>query len=142
MQDTGSEKSSSSSGESKSTPIIITEASVNDDNENESYFGTTPPNLTLSHIPSKKKKEDEFRTLFDLQDDDLIDGNTSFFFCTSALELINFFLDFSCAYQNKSFLLHGRMYISNKNVSFYSNILGRKTSVCSNLIFIYITILC
>lgn len=80
MPDTGSEKSSSSSGEIKTPSITISrEDVVNEEYDNESLIGTTPPNLTLSHIPSKKKKEDEFRSLFDLHDDDLIDGNISYF---------------------------------------------------------------
>lgn len=37
-------------------------------------------------------------------------------------------LEHSCAYYNR-ILLHGRMYITENHILFYSNILGRKTVI-------------
>ena len=79
MQDSVSEKSGSSSDDTRTILIPTPNGDLSTSNSfNESYLGNTPPNLTLSHIPSKKKKGDEFRSLFDLRDDDLLDGKLFF----------------------------------------------------------------
>lgn len=44
--------------------------------DENSYLSTSPQtNLTLTHLPSKSRKELEFRSLFSLSEDDLLDGN-------------------------------------------------------------------
>eukprot|EP00834_Sanchytrium_tribonematis_P000182 NODE_4_length_77007_cov_1.156642.p22 type:complete len:363 gc:universal NODE_4_length_77007_cov_1.156642:5607-4519(-) len=68
-----------------------------------------PANSTSPLLPTNKRKNEEFHTIFEGDESELVE-------------------DFSCALQ-KDILVHGRLYISHNAVGFYSNILGWTTSI-------------
>eukprot|EP00029_Vermamoeba_vermiformis_P006969 TRINITY_DN287_c0_g1_i1.p1 TRINITY_DN287_c0_g1~~TRINITY_DN287_c0_g1_i1.p1 ORF type:complete len:837 (+),score=183.56 TRINITY_DN287_c0_g1_i1:76-2586(+) len=65
------------------------------------------PSTVTNASPARHRHEDEFKTIFEVTDDSLIE-------------------DFSCAFQGRA-IMHGRMYITYKAIYFYSTIFTRTT---------------
>jgi hypothetical protein len=65
------------------------------------------PSTVTNASPARHRHEDEFKTIFEITDDSLIE-------------------DFSCAFQGRA-IMHGRMYITSKAIYFYSTIFTKTT---------------
>ncbi|XP_049848721.1 protein Aster-A-like isoform X2 [Schistocerca gregaria] len=78
----------------------------------ESLADTPSVKHSLRSVVPKHRKDKEFKSLFQRQNDVLLD-------------------DYSCAYIVRSLIQHGRLYISDASIAFYSYILGRKTTLIS-----------
>jgi hypothetical protein len=71
------------------------------------------------------KKDEIVRQLFG-EVGDLIDG---LFIFSKNFFNFNFCLDYSCAVESSSVLLHGRMYVTSRFLCFYSNLFGLEKKI-------------